>query len=269
MANNSNKEYIERLMDELDELGVSKPGADTTTENTGINVNSSKYDNVDFADDRELRVIMSLEAVNKQTFSDEQRAILKHKGSAAILATAGAGKTQTSVNLIAKRIMTGEIDPARMVYTTYSKAGATEMKQRLEKLLEKLGIRKHVQVRTLHSFFLELLRTFGINNDIISEGKRLEFVKESCKESGFTIKDDDLMTVNNLLSYQVNNLLSDEKTIASYVNTLEDLTVEGYSKIRSGYVLRKSMAKLIDYDDMQTYLYVYLVRFKTSANPDE
>lgn len=249
-----NNEYLNRLMDELNEQGIEKPISHTS---------------VCLADDKDLHVINRLEDINHQEFSDEQRAILMHKGSAAILATAGAGKTQTSVNLIAKRIITGEIDPDRMVFTTYSKAGSEEMKTRLERLLKELGIRKKVQVRTLHSFFLQLLRTFGISSDIISEGKRREFVKESCKDADFATKDDELLIIDNLLSYQVNNLLSDEKTVSSYVNTLDELTVEKYKAIRQGYVNRKAQAKLIDYDDMQSYLYIFLVRWKDSGNPSE
>lgn len=251
----SNDEYIAKLMKELEDSGVS---SDIKLETSVNNIN-----------DYDLRVIADIESATGTQFSDEQREILLHKGSACILATAGSGKTTTSVNLIAKRIITGEVNVDKMVYTTYSKAGATEMKGRLEAVLKKLGISRTVQVRTLHSFFLQLLRTFGVTADIIKDSERSKFIKEACKEAGFVTKDDDLMLVDNLLSYQVNNLLSDKKVINSYVNTLDDLTIEQYSTIRQGYANKKAAAGLIDYDDMQSYLYLWLVKFSKSSNPKE
>jgi len=253
-----NNAYLEKLISEISNQGVDTPNAQV-----GKGVQSTTLE------DRDLGIIMSLERASGHPFSDEQKQILRHKGSASILACAGSGKTETSVNLIAKRILTGEVNPDKMVYVTYSKAGAQEMKDRLEKLLYKLGVKKEVHVRTLHSFFLQLLRTFGITHDIISDGKRREFIKEACKDAGFMTKDDELGIVDNLISYQVNNLLTDERVINSCVNTLDDLRLEQYSKIREGYAIRKVNNKLIDYDDMQSYLYVFLVRYRSSINPNE
>ena len=211
-----------------------------------------------------------MEKVTGTQFSDEQRKILEHHGNACILACAGSGKTLTSVNLIAKRILSGEIaDVNKLIYATYSRAGAAEMQDRLNKLLNTLGVHVKVEVRTLHSFFLKILRTFGNNANIIEESTRRKFIKESCKEAEFTTKDDELALIDNLLSYQVNNLLSDKKTIESSVNTIESLTVEQYAKIRKGYADKKAAKGLIDYDDMQTYLYVWMVKYMKSSNQAE
>lgn len=179
--------------------------------------------------------------------------------------------TTVSVNLIAKRILTGEIrDVNKLIYTTYSKAGAEEMKERLDNLLRSLGIGHiHVQVRTIHSFFLQVLRIFGINNDIIKQKTRSEFIRNACKEANFMPKDDELQLVDTLLSYQINNLLSDKKTVECYVNTLQDLTLEQYTKIRKGYALQKEKSNLIDFDDMQTYLYTWLVKYTASDNQQQ
>ena len=57
-----------------------------------------------------------------------------------ILACAGSGKTSVLTHLIAKRIMTGEIkNPDTLMCTTYSKAGATEMDERINKLFKTLA----------------------------------------------------------------------------------------------------------------------------------
>lgn len=252
-------EYLDNLVAELEQSGVMAPTSqlnNTTPVNKNVN-------------DIDLQAIMDIERITGTKFSDEQRAVLEHRGNACILACAGSGKTTTSVNLIAKRIMTGEIkDVNKMIYTTYSKAGATEMKERLDKLLAKLGINKDVQVRTLHAFFLSIIRTFGINSNIISAGERSRFIREACKEAEYLPKDDDLMLIDSLLSYQVNNLLTDKKTIESYVNTIDDLTVDIYAKIRSGYAKKKLAKGLIDYDDMQTYLWKWLTQDVKSEDPN-
>lgn len=177
--------------------------------------------------------------------------------------------TTISVNLILKRIMTGEINPDKLLFTTYSKAGTEEMKERIDKLLKTMGVNKKVQVRTLHSFFLSVLRDFGITNDIIKDSQRLRFIREACKDAGYVLHDDNLTQIDTLLSYQVNNMLNDQETIESYVNSLDDLRLEQYKAIRSGYASRKAKERLIDYDDMQSYLYVWLVRYANSTNPAE
>lgn len=177
--------------------------------------------------------------------------------------------TTISVNLIIKRIMTGEINPDKLLFTTYSKAGTEEMKERINKLLSKMNVHKKVQVRTLHSFFLSVLRDFGVSNDIIKDSKRLKFIREACKDAGYVLHDDNLTQIDTLLSYQVNNMLNDQETIESYVNSLDDLRLEQYKIIRSGYASRKAKERLIDYDDMQSYLYVWLVRYAKSTNQAE
>lgn len=256
MANN--KEYLESLMNDLSAIGVKPDGY------------ISSEERVNQLNDIDLQAILEMEQITGVQYSEEQREILKHRGNACILACAGSGKTSTSIALIAKRLKTGEIrDVNKMIYTTYSKAGATEMKERLDKLLNQLGIKKNIQVRTLHSFFLSVLRTFGVTADIIKDKDRTKYIRESCRDAEFIPKDDDLMLVDNLLSYQVNNLLSDRKTINSYVNTLEDLSVEQYSKIRTGYANRKAQAGVIDYDDMQSYLYLWLCKYAKSENENE
>lgn len=244
-----NNEYLNGLIADLEKHGV-QPAVPEYTVKTRM------------PDDEDLRIILDMEKETGFKYSDEQKNILKHRGNACILACAGSGKTSTSVHLIAKRILTGEIaDTSKILYSTFSKSGATEMKTRLEALLNKLGMNRTIQVRTLHSFFLQVVRYMGVTYDIIKESQRAKFVREACKEADFEVKDDDLLLVDSLLSYQVNNMLSDAKTVASCVNTLTDLTDDIYAQIRTGYSNKKAAASLMDYDDMQMYMYSWLVNY--------
>lgn len=255
----SNNEYLDSLMKELAEQGVEPPKANIDNINTS-NVN-----------DKELEIITSMERITGRKFSDEQRKILEYHGNACILACAGSGKTTISVNLIAKRILTGEIkDVNKLIYTTFSKAGADEMKERMDKLMGQLGMGHiNVQVRTLHSFFLSVIRTFGLNKRIINASERTKMVRQACKDAEYSLKDDDLMIIDNLLSYQMNNLLTNKKLVESYVNTLEDLTVEKYSIINASFRKQKDDGNCMDYDDMQYYLWLWLVKWQKSSNQVE
>lgn len=249
--------YIDNLEEELKLQGIRN---DIKSDN---NISNSTRD-------YDLKTILEMEQATRIKYSEEQKEVLMYRGNACIIACAGSGKTTTSTHLIAKRIKTGEIaDPSKLIYTTYSKAGATEMNERLTVLLKQLGLDCKVEVRTLHAFFLKVLRTFGVTADIIKSSRRTSFIKEACKDVEFQLKDDDLMTLDNLLSFQVNNLLTDKKTIECYVNTLDTLTLEQYSAIRQGYSQRKVNEGLIDYDDMQSYLYLWLVKFAKSEKPEE
>lgn len=255
----SSNEYLDNLMAELAEQGIEPPKANIDNINTS-NVN-----------DKELEIITSMERITGRKFSDEQRKILEYHGNACILACAGSGKTTISVNLIAKRILTGEIkDVNKLIYTTFSKAGADEMKERMDKLMGQLGMGHiNVQVRTLHSFFLSVIRTFGLNKRIISASERTKMVRQACKDAEYSLKDDDLMIIDNLLSYQMNNLLTNKKLVESYVNTLEDLTVEKYSIINASFRKQKDDDNCMDYDDMQYYLWLWLVKWQKSSNQVE
>lgn len=221
--------------------------------------------------DAELELVLNMERIVGIKLSDEQKKILLNKGNMNVIACAGSGKTSTTVLLLAKRIMTGEIkNTNKLVCTTYSKGGATEMEDRLHQILKLFGVDRPIKVVTLHAFFLSIIRTFGLTLDIVKdEGERMRFIRESAKDANFELRDDDLATLSNLISYQVNNLMSDKKALESEANTLDNLTLEKYAMIRKGYAVRKASVGKIDFDDMQMYLYKWLVKDKTSDNEAE
>lgn len=171
--------------------------------------------------------------------------------------------TTVLTHLLANRILSGEIeDTDKVLCTTYSKAGATEMEERLEKLFRRLGIRSRISVKTLHSTYLNILKHFGFTTEVINNKNRLKYIAESCRDAGATLGDDDLQLIDSLLSYQVNNLMSDEALLKSYVYTLEDVDLAQYTAIRVGYNTRKQKEGVIDFDDMQLYMYTLIVQQK-------
>ena len=207
-----------------------------------------------------------LENISRATgvvYSDEQLNILNSEGGLCILACAGSGKTTILTHLIAKRIYSGEIkDPSRLLCTTYSKGGADELEDRANRLLQRLGMNVPIKVCTMHALYLEILKYFGFPTNVISNKDRAKFIKEACKDVDIVLGEEDFRTLDSLLSYQVNNLLSDIQLVQSYAYTLEEIPLDKYSMIRKGYSSRKAKAKLIDFDDMQFYIYFLMYNQK-------
>ena len=251
-----NSNTLDQWVNDLKEQGIMPTDISYTQKNNPM--------------DNDLRVILDLEQRTGVHYSEEQRKILLHRGSACILACAGSGKTTTCIHLIAKRVLTGEIkDTEKLLFTTFSKTGVNEMKTRLDKLFKTLGIRKTVTVRTLHSFFLHLLKEFGVNMEIIKNYERTKYIREACKQYDVNCSDENILAIDTLLSYQVNNLMSDSAVVASPNNKVDGLTLEKYRAIRVAYKDKKASAGVIDYDDMQTYIYLWLVKFAKSEQESE
>lgn len=174
--------------------------------------------------------------------------------------------TTLLTHLLAKRIWTHEIgNTDTLLCTTYSKAGAVELETRLNKLLEQLGIYSKVNVKTLHSLYLSVLRYFGYPTEVISNRDRRKYILDGCKAAEVILDEEDFQTLDSLLSYQVNNLLADSALVQSYAFTLDDVSLDQYSTIRKYYNNKKIQSKLIDYDDMQLYLYSMLYNNKTDV----
>lgn len=179
--------------------------------------------------------------------------------------------TTISTHLIAKRILTGEIqDPSKLIYMTYSKEGAIEMDTRMKKVIskvankDKVGYDITIDVRTIHSLFYKLMRDFGMTNKVLTSPYKL--VLEACKESGFSPKEDDVNSIISLMGYQLNNLLGVKKAFNCVHNNIEDLTLEQYTNIRKLYGEKKHQMKVIDFDDMQFQLYCWIVAWANSEN---
>lgn len=209
----------------------------------------------------------STEAINKIQntcnikFSDEQLKILEYSGGMSILACAGSGKTTILSYLIAKRVLVGEIKNLKKVLcTTYSKSGATEVETRISDIFKKLGVKSTLTVKTMHAVCYEVMDYFGEMQEVIDNRTRRKFILESCKDIGVKLPEEDFVLLDTLLSYQINNLLSDDRVARSYNFNIEGIDLAKYSAIREGYAKRKQESGYIDYDDMQLFLYFWLVK---------
>lgn len=200
-------------------------------------------------------------------YSDEQLAILKARGGMRVLASAGSGKTTVLTHLVAKRILTGEIDPDTTMCTTFSKEGAGEMQQRLIELLQLVGVYTQVECRTMHSTYYQLIKKLGSKReqefDICSNLNRTKFIRKAIKTNNLELTDEDILGVDSLLSYRINNLLSYEALANSPAYKIP-LTVEELRAVAEEYSKLKREAHMLDFDDIQLLVYVHLVKNRDS-----
>lgn len=202
-------------------------------------------------------VIKRIEDIKGIKHSKEQLEILNHPGGMVVLAGAGSGKTSTITELLFKRIDGGEINPEKLLCTTYSKSGAKEMEEKFNDLCRKMGKSHKISVKTLHACYYQILKYFGYELNVCNDGQLKMFIKQALKESDIKdTKDDDLDDYAlSLIQYQINTVLSDDKLVESYLFDKEKLSKEDFVKVRAAFNKIKRDNNVVDFDDMQLQVY--------------
>lgn len=107
-------------------------------------------------------------------FNDTQLMAISHDvGPCLVLAGPGSGKTTVLINRILNLIVNLKVDPQNILVITFTKAAATEMKDRFIKLIgdSKYRVDNFPTFGTFHSIFFGILReSFGYNlNSLVDE----------------------------------------------------------------------------------------------------
>lgn len=205
--------------------------------------------------------ISLLEEKNGFEFSEEQRKVLEQKGGICLISCAGAGKTSLITSLIAKRTLTGEIDPMKLVATTFSVDGAKEMNDRIDIMLDRCGAswaKGHIKIKTIHALCKQILDEVGVCTKTVTGIKRYNMLLNAIKMAGVRLDKDDVDTLDSLLSYQMNRMLNDHSVVTSARYTLDDIDEATYTLIRQGYAQLKKDAGVIDFEDMLYKAYYVL-----------
>ena len=118
--------------------------------------------------------------LNKQ----QKKAVDTVEGPVMVIAGPGTGKTQILSRRVANILTNYHTSPEEIVCLTYTEAGASEMLDRLEKLIGEEG--RKVRVSTIHAFCSELIlrnsEIFGGQPKIISTAAKYEILKEIMDE---------------------------------------------------------------------------------------
>lgn len=200
-----------------------------------------------------LEAISLLEEKNGFDFSEEQRKILSKSGGICLISCAGAGKTTLLSGLIVKRVLTGEIDPMKLVATTFSVDGANEMNERIDSLLDRCGVswaKGYIKIKTIHALCKQILDEVGIKTKVVTGMKRYSMLLNAIKMAGLKLEKEDVDTLDGLLSYQMNRMLNDHSVITSARYTLDNIDEASYTMIRQSYSMLKRDAGVVDFEDM-------------------
>lgn len=180
-----------------------------------------------------------------------------HKdGPMLVLAGPGSGKTSVITNRTRALIEEYGINPREILVITFTKAAATEMKERF---LAMMGIEQSaVNFGTFHAIFFTILKyayNFTAAN-ILREEDKVRFFTEMIRKMQLEIEDEKEF-VSNIISEV--SLVKSERMQVNYYYSM-NCSEEAFQKIYKEYESYLRSQNLIDFDDMLLMCYELLVK---------
>lgn len=186
----------------------------------------------------------------------QQKAVSKIDGPVMVIAGAGSGKTRVLTYRIAYMVKSG-IDPFNILSLTFTNKAATEMKDRILKILGSNDAR-NVWMGTFHSVFSRILRIDGEKLGYTREFSVYDtddaknLIKTILKELDLDVKTYKPSAVLSRISMAKNNLISDQV----YAQSPEILQADNEAQrprtheIFTIYNHRLKKANAMDFDDL-------------------
>ncbi|MFX0077328.1 MAG: ATP-dependent helicase, partial [Candidatus Hermodarchaeota archaeon] len=194
--------------------------------------------------------------LNNQQFD----VIREIKGPQLIIAGAGSGKTRTIVYCVAK-LLSEKIKPSEIMLVTFTNKAATEMINRVEKLL---GVKpKGIWAGTFHSIANRFLRQYAKSlgfkpNYVIIDEADANLLMRITYNVVELQTDDSLFpspkTARKILSYSINCNKSIDETIRWKYKQYDDKKI--LSKLKEIYKIyrnKKAKDNLVDFDDLLVF----------------
>lgn len=160
-----------------------------------------------------MTIVLDKRISNKllSTLNQQQKRAVAHQGeSLLVLAGAGSGKTKVLTHRVAYFLAQGKTRPENILLLTFTNKAATEMKERVEKLV---GIAPPYS-GTFHSFCVKVLRIDGEEIGIpkhfliYDEGDTKESIKEIVKKFDLSIDTYKPAAIASVISDAKNQMLS-------------------------------------------------------------
>lgn len=185
-----------------------------------------------------------------QFHANQQKAITHLDGPALVLAGPGSGKTLVITHRIKHLIETHHINPSQILVITFTKAAATEMKARFEKLVQKPY---PVMFGTFHSVFFHILKQFYhyTFENIIREHEKYAYMKTVLAQPFFTQESDEQM-IASLLS-EISMVKNSGRELSQCSSSTVDNAV--FIKLYYEYEQQLRRNRKIDFDDMVLQCY--------------
>lgn len=187
----------------------------------------------------------------KQNLNDAQKQAISHKeGPMLVLAGPGSGKTLVITRRIENLINSG-VDPSNILVITFTKAAATEMKERSLGRMPVEGQR--VTFGTFHAvFFMILKHAYHFQADnIIREEEKLQMMRQMINSMRLEYDDENEM-VQGLLS-EISMVKNSRIRLEHYypIQCAKDVFCNVYKE----YEQFLKRHRKIDFDDMLVYTY--------------
>ncbi len=187
----------------------------------------------------------------ERDLNPQQVAAVTHgDGPQLVLAGAGSGKTRVITYRIAWLVKECQVDPSNIVAMTFTNKAASEMRERVEGLLDLQPLPTFVG--TFHRFALDLLRRHGqhVGVDrgfvIFDSADQLSLVKKALAEENLSESAFPPRSVLGTISSAKNRLL-DPKTYASVAGNFYEKQV---AKVYGQYQRFLIQSSGVDFDDM-------------------
>ena len=184
---------------------------------------------------------------------------IRHKdGAELVLAGPGSGKTLVITRRVQHLIEQYHIPSSSILVITFTKAAATEMRQRFEKLMG--GRRVPVSFGTFHAvYFMILKHAYGYTADnIVREEQRLQFMKEYIHRLRLEY-DDENEFISSLFS-EISLIKNTSVNLAHYYSSC--CPDEVFRQIFQGYRKVLNERRKLDFDDMLLSCYELLRKRK-------
>ena len=195
------------------------------------------------------------------SFTKSQSEAIRHvDGPLLVLACPGLGKTTVVTKRVQYLVQDCSISPSSILVITFTKAAATEMKDRFTRLMEQQaqppGGYGNVSFGTFHAVFFNILKlSYGFTvANIITEETRRQYLKESVDRMKLEIDDENEFLTG--IAGEISLIKNERVELEHYFS--KNCSEEVFRKIYEGYEERKKRARLIDFDDMLVYTWELL-----------
>lgn len=188
---------------------------------------------------------MDLSSLNKE----QKEAVLYNDGPLLIIAGAGSGKTRAITYKVAYLVDSG-VSPQNILAITFTNKAASEMKERVEKLLGTDA--KKVFISTFHKFCVRVLRTYietiGYNRNftIYDTDDQRKLLNKIIRDFGFDEKKIKARAVASSISYCKNHGVD----VDEYKKDAKSDTIKTYARIFAEYEKLMFKNNALDFDDI-------------------
>lgn len=194
---------------------------------------------------------MSRETILKGLNPQQQEAVETTEGLLLVVAGAGSGKTSVLTRRIAYLVEEKGVAPWNILAITFTNKAATEMKERVQKLLGPAG--QDVWMSTFHALCVRILRRdadkigYSRNFSIADSSEQVTLIKHIEKDLNINPKQYNPRAILSAISNAKNDLLNPKDFEAASGNRPFDQIV---SEIYKEYQKRLGQDQIMDFDDL-------------------